>query len=183
MNNSKKDTIVRLVSFIVEPLKVLLFTIFISFFGFNYTGKEDTPIYLIVMMASFAISLLFYVLMPAPKKLRRENLLYCFFVFIFIILGFILLLIEYSFDYSYAKYFFFFIVFSLPSLLWGLRFGNDYDKNISFLKKWIEPFSYILSLYCVLFVLIPILTGKTNIRSDAYQSNVLLCLFIILCLW
>ena len=80
MNNSKKATIVRLVSFIVEPLKVLLFTIFISFFGFNYTGKEDTPIYLIVMMASFAISLLFYVLMPAPKKLRRENLLYCFLV-------------------------------------------------------------------------------------------------------
>ena len=171
MENGKPNTLVQFIVYIVEPLKVLFFNVLIYFLGFKYGGKEGSPIYSIIIILSFATSILLFLKTNSIKKLSSKNLFFFFLVFLFTLFGFAIFGILYSFSYDNSKYFFFFVLFSVPSILWGLSFSKDYKTNIFFLRKWFEPVSYVICLFSILAILIPAIKGNSIIRGDSYQSN------------
>ena len=78
MENGKPNTLVQFIVYIVEPLKVLFFNVLIYFLGFKYGGKEGSPIYSIIIILSFATSILLFLKTNSIKKLSSKNLFFFF---------------------------------------------------------------------------------------------------------
>ncbi len=159
----------RLFVYIVEPFKIILYNIIFYWFGATDAVAEGSSLYSAVMVGMFFVSFAQYVWWLAQKRYVNKTV----FTLTLLYLGacFVSFLFNFNANYAYEKYFYFFIVFSLPSILWGIEFGQEGPDGLSWLAKWLEPISWLISVYCTLVVLLPNLSGDVELRGYAYQSH------------
>lgn len=158
--------------YIVEPNKIMLFSIVSSFVGYSYLGREESSTYVYIMAGMFLLSFMFYVreLIKHPTVSRNA---FCFTAIwiIWLTANLVLFVTNNGWDYSFTKYFVFFFVFSLNSLLWGMMFGREYAINLPMMIKYFEPLTLSVAVFSVLYVLLPSSSLLPTIRGAAYQSN------------
>lgn len=158
--------------YIIEPNKILLFSIVSSFVGYSYSGREDSLSYIFIMLAMFLLSFAIYI-MDLRKhpivKTKAFGLSVAWIIWLSV--HFCIFLIKFGWDYAFTKYYIFFFVFSLNSLLWGMMFGRNYALNLSMLIKYFEPVILIITVFSIVYVLMPSSGSNLSVRMAAYQSN------------
>lgn len=158
--------------YIIEPNKIMLFSIVSSFVGYSYLGREESSTYIYIMAAMFLLSFVFYLreLMKNPR-VRGDAFGLTSLWIVWLTANLVIFVTQNGWDYSFTKYYIFFFVFSLNSLLWGMMFGREYEINLPMIIKNFEPLALAIAAFSVLYVLMPFSSADPTIRRSAYQSN------------
>lgn len=170
-------TITKNFVYIIEPLKIVLFNVLIALLGVSYEGSESSPIYTVSMVLLFGISVLLYLSRIFKRGTIRKTFLISMGVIVWVLVSTILFVGQHGYEYRYVKYTLFFFIFSFPALLWGTEFVYDFQNNLQTYVKWFEVILFVMSMFCVAAVLVPLINGVEAARGEAYQSNSYYCAF------
>ena len=171
-------TITKNFVYIIEPLKIVLFNAVIALLGVEYEGSESSSLYTVTMVLLFGVSTLLYLSRVLKRgTIRKDALIVMGVIVLYILLSTAFFVGRYGYNYRFVKYTLFFFLFAFPAMLWGTEFVYDHTDNLQTYVKWFEVILFVMSLFCVIAVLTPVLQGNETLRGESYQSNSYYCAF------